>query len=202
MRVYFVYTMVQKSQKWSKTQIKGGSCRYRGFHFFYAKLWTVAYKKPMEKRYGKIWKIMWWSALLPKIKTRWPSLRDPGNTHHPHFLRTLGGISRHVCPVTAGRNDNLARQRPQTANSIICSRLARSTATVASIERTLNSMRDHRLRDHVRESCGQGERRRLMYLTRSGLCSGVASLVKMVKERHLQFFWPLLFDFFLKRKIS
>ena len=49
-------------------------------------------------------------------------------------------------------------------------------------------MRDHRLRDHVRESCGQGERRRLMHLTRSGLCSGVASLVKMVKERHLQFF--------------
>ena len=33
-------------------------------------------------------------------------------------------------------------------------------------------------------------------------CSGVASLVKMVKERHLQFFWPLLFDFFLKRKVS
>ena len=31
----------------------------------------------------------------------------------------------------------------------------------------------------------------------------VASLVKMViKERHLQFFWPLWFDFFLKRKIS
>ena len=33
-------------------------------------------------------------------------------------------------------------------------------------------------------------------------CSGVASLVKMVKERHLQFFWPFLFDFFLKRKVS
>ena len=27
MRLYFVYTMVQKSQKWPKTQIKGGgSC--------------------------------------------------------------------------------------------------------------------------------------------------------------------------------
>ena len=24
MRLYFVYTMVQKSQKWPKTQIKGG----------------------------------------------------------------------------------------------------------------------------------------------------------------------------------
>ena len=64
-------------------------------------------KKGMEK----IWKIMWWSALLPKIKTRWPSLPDPGNTHHPHFLRTLGGGAFHVMcahlrPVR--RNDNLA----------------------------------------------------------------------------------------------
>ena len=95
-----------------------------------------------------------------------------------------GAFSRHVCPVTAGRNDNLAGQRPLTANSISYTRLARSPAAVASIERTLNSMRDHRLRDHVRESCGQGERRRPMHLTRSGLCSGVASLVKMVKKRH------------------
>ena len=26
MTLYLVYTMVQKSQKWPKTQIKGGSC--------------------------------------------------------------------------------------------------------------------------------------------------------------------------------
>ena len=26
MPLYLVYTMVQKSQKWTKTQIKGGSC--------------------------------------------------------------------------------------------------------------------------------------------------------------------------------
>ena len=31
---------------------------------------------------------------------------------------------------------------------------------------------DHLLRDHVRERCGQGERRRLMHLTRSGLAPG------------------------------
>ena len=31
MRLYFVYTMVQKSQKWPKTQIKGGeSCLKAG----------------------------------------------------------------------------------------------------------------------------------------------------------------------------
>ena len=30
MRLYFVYTMVQKSQKWPKTQIKGGSCLNHG----------------------------------------------------------------------------------------------------------------------------------------------------------------------------
>ena len=133
---------------------------------------------------------MWWSALLPKIKTRWPSLLDPGNTHHPHFLRTLGAFSRHVCPVTASRNDNLAGQRPHilTANSISSTRLARSTAAVAKSERTLNLMQDHRLRDHVRESCGQGEGRRLRHIKRSDLCSRVASLVKMVKERHLQVF--------------
>ena len=33
---------------------------------------------------------------------------------------------------------------------------------------------DHPLRDHVRERCGQGERRRLMHLTRSGLTSNQA----------------------------
>ena len=138
---------------------------------------------------------MWWSALLPKIKTRWPSLRDPGNTHHPQFLRTLGGHFHVMCaqlrPVGTATWLGSVRRVRQTANSISCTRLARSTAAVASIERTLNSMRDHRLRDHVRERCGQGERRRLMHLTRSaasGLCSGVASLVKMVKERHVRFF--------------
>ena len=30
MPLYFFYTMVQKSQKWPKTQIKGGSCLKSG----------------------------------------------------------------------------------------------------------------------------------------------------------------------------
>ena len=35
MRLYFFYTMVQKSQKWPKTQIKGGgSCLKAGIQIF------------------------------------------------------------------------------------------------------------------------------------------------------------------------
>ena len=64
-----------------------------------------------KKRYGKVWKIMWLSALLPKIKTRWPSLRDPGISTTPIF-EDLGVCSRHMCPVTASRNDHFVGQRP------------------------------------------------------------------------------------------
>ena len=117
----------------------------------------------------KIWKIMWWSALLPKIKTRWPSLRDPGNIHHPHFLRTLGHF--HVM---------CAQLRPVGTTTSLGSvrRLPTRSAEPVSLDRPPLSPRlsarwtqcdDHLLRDHVRERCGQGERRRLMHLTRSGL---------------------------------
>ena len=107
---------------------------------------------------------------------------------NPIFWGLWGAFSRHVCPVTVSRNDNLAGQRPQTANSISCTRLARSTAAVASIERTLNSMRDHRLRDHVRESCGQGGRQRLMHLKRSGLYSGWPPWWKWLRNVIFSFF--------------
>ena len=140
----------------------------------------------------------------PKIKTSYEVAKPSRSWQYPppHFLRTLGAFSRHVCPVTAGRNDNFAGQRPQTANSISCARLARSTAAVASIERTLNSIRwSSTARPRAREV----RSRRATAADAPHTfwpCSGVASLVKMVKERHLQFFWPLLFDFFLKRKVS
>ena len=176
---------------------------YSGFHFFYAKLWTVAYEKPMVK---KVWKKYEKSCgglpSSPKSKRGGQAFGILAIPTTPIFWGLWGAFSRHVCPVTAGRNDNLAGQRPQTTNSISCTRLARSTAAVASIECTLNSMRDHRLRDHVRESSGLGERRRLMHFTRSGLCSGVASLVKMVKgsverSRHERHFCSLLPYFLL-----
>ena len=150
-----------------------------------------------------IWKIMWWSALLPKIKTRWPSLRDPGNIHHPHFLRTLGGIFHVMC----------AQLRPvgMTISLGSIRRLPTRSAAPVSLDRPPLSPRlsarwtqcdDYLLRDHVRERCGQGERRSAGVPHTFWPCSRVASLVKMVKERHLQFFWPLLFAYFLKRKVS
>ena len=177
---------------------------YSGFHFFYAKLWTVAYEKPLVKKvWKKIWKIMWWSALLPKIKTRWPSLQDPGKIHHPHFWRTLGGIFTSCLPSygPVGTTTSLGSVR----------RLPTRSAAPVSLDRPPLSPRlsarwtqcdDHLLLDHVRERCGQGERRRLMHLTRSGLAPGWPPWWKWFKERHLQSFWPLLFDFFLERKVS
>ena len=176
---------------------------YSGFHFFYAKLWTVAYEKPMVK---KVWKKYEksWDGLpsSPKLKRGGQAFGILAISTTPIFWGLWGAFSRHVCPVTAGRNDNFAGQRPQTANSISCARLARSTAVVASIERTLNSMRwSSAARPRAREV----RSRRATAADAPHTfwpCSGVASLVKMVKERHLQFFWPLLFDFFLKRKIS
>ena len=143
---------------------------------------------------------MWWSALLPQIKTRWPSLQDPGNIHHPHVLRILGGIFHVMC----------AQIRPVGTTTSLGSvhRLPTRSAAPVSLDRPplsprLSARWTHLLRDHVRERCGPGERRRLMHLTRSGLAPGCLSLVKMVKERHFQYFWPLLFVcFFLKRKVS
>ena len=57
--------------------------------------WPKTYgKKDMEK----IWKIMGWSALLPKIKKRAKTLRDPTIITFPHFLGTLGGVSTSNVP--------------------------------------------------------------------------------------------------------
>ena len=57
--------------------------------------WPKTYgKRDMEK----IWKIMGWSALLPKIRKRTKTLRDPTITTFPHFLRTLGGVSTSNVP--------------------------------------------------------------------------------------------------------
>ena len=57
--------------------------------------WPKTYgKKDMEK----IWKIMGWSALLPKIKKRTKTFRDPTIITFPRFLRTLGGVSTSNVP--------------------------------------------------------------------------------------------------------
>ena len=158
-----------------KTKKKQCLNMLRWISFFYAKLWAVTNEKPMVK---KVWKKYEKSCgglpSSPKSKRGGQAFGILAIPTTPIVGGLWGAFSRHVCPVTASRNDNLTGQRPQTANSISCTRLARSTAAVASIERTLNLMRDHRLRDHVQESCGQGERRRLMHLTfrpllRSGL---------------------------------
>ena len=134
----------------------------------------------------KVWKntknrVM--SALLPKVKRGGQafgilaiSTTPIWGDHGPPVWRSLGGGGGagghfHVmCPVTAGRNDNFGWQRPQTTNSISCTRLARSTAAtcIAVIERTLNSMlifcATTLERGVVKASEG-----RLKHLTRSGL---------------------------------
>ena len=91
--------------------------------------WPKTYgKKDMEK----IWKIMGWSALLPKIKKRTKTLRDPTITTFPLLLRTLGVFRRQMCPVTSGRVDNCVRvgQRPYacltiSGNGVRCAANAR-----------------------------------------------------------------------------
>ena len=96
---------------------------YSGFHLFYAKLWTVADQNPLVKKTWKIGKIMpGWFALLPKIKKRTKTLRDPTIITFPHFLRTLEGVStsHQMCPVMSGRVDNRVRvgQRPYACLTI------------------------------------------------------------------------------------
>ena len=173
------------------------------FIFFYAKLWTFAYEKPMVK---KVWKNMKNQVMVlpssPKSKRGGQVFGILAISTTPIFWGLWGAFSRHVCTVTAGRNDNFVGQRPLAANSISCARLARSTAAVASTERTLNSMRwSSAARPCAREV---GSRRATTADAPHTFwpCSGVASLVNLVKERHLQFFWPLLFDCFLNRKVS
>ena len=78
--------------------------------------WPKTYgKKDMENR-----KIMGWSALLPKIKKRTKTLRDPTIITFTHFLRTLGVFRRQMCPVTSGRVDNCVRvgERPYACLTI------------------------------------------------------------------------------------
>ena len=52
MPLYFVYTMVQKSQKWPKTQIKGGSCLKDNSVFF----WTLLILRRIKKSEAPFWR--------------------------------------------------------------------------------------------------------------------------------------------------
>ena len=147
---------------------------YSGFHFFYAKLWTVAYEKPMVK---KVWKKYEKSCdgqpSSPKSKRGGQAFGILAMSTTPTFWGRWGAFSRHVCPVTAGRNGNFAGQRPQiTANSISCAVSLDRPPLSPRLSARWTQFDDHPLRDHVRERCGQGERRRLMHLTRSGLAPG------------------------------
>ena len=80
--------------------------------------WLKTYgKKDMEK----IWKIMGWSALLPKIKKEDKNPSGSYHNHLPPFFRGLWGVFRcHMCPVTSGRVDNCVRvaQRPYACLTI------------------------------------------------------------------------------------
>ena len=79
--------------------------------------WPKTYgKKDMEK----IWKIMGWSALLPKIKKRTKTLRDPTIITFTHFWGLWGVFRRQMCPVTSGRVDNCVcvGQRPYACLTI------------------------------------------------------------------------------------
>ena len=79
--------------------------------------WPKTYgKKDMEK----IWKIMGWSALLPKIKKRTKTLRDSTIITFPHFWGHWGVFPRQMCPVTTGWVDNcvLVGKRPYACLTI------------------------------------------------------------------------------------
>ena len=127
---------MQPREKVFSVKISTTSAWYNGFHFSLRKTLNIPGKK-VWKKYEK--SCHGWSALLPKIKTRWQSLRDFTKIHHPHFLRTFGGgggaLSRHASPVTDGRWNNCSgRPRaalssdPHAASSTGRTRLARSTA--------------------------------------------------------------------------
>ena len=157
----------------------------------------------MEKRYGKNMKnhVM----VCPPPQNQNEVAKPSGSWQYPPppFFEDFGGHFHVMC----------AQLRPVGTTTSLGSvrRLPTRSAVPVSLDRPPLSPRlsarwtqcdDHRLRDHVRERCGQGERRRLMHLTRSSLAPGWPPSWKWFKERHLQFFWPLLFDFFLKRKVS
>ena len=84
--------------------------------FFYAKRWTVADQKPMVK----IWKIMGWSALYPKIKKRRKKPSGSCQNHLPPFFEDFGVFRRQMCPVTSGQVDNCVHvgQRPHACLTI------------------------------------------------------------------------------------
>ena len=57
--------------------------------------WPKTYGK---RRYGKIWKIMGWSALLPKIKKRTKNPSGSYHNHLPPFFEDFGGVSTSNVP--------------------------------------------------------------------------------------------------------
>ena len=83
---------------------------HSGFHFFYTELWTAAYKKPMVK---KVWKKSEKSRgglpSSPKSKQGREAFGILPISIIPFFEEFGGGgFSRHVCPVTNGRQENYA----------------------------------------------------------------------------------------------
>ena len=143
------------------------------FIFFYRKLWTVACEKPMVK---KVWKNMKNHVMVcPPPQNQNEVAKPSGSWQYPPppLFEDFGGHFHVMC----------AQLRPVgTATSLGgVRRLPTRSAAPVSLDRPPLSPRlsarwtqcdDHLLRDHVRERCGQGERRRLMHLTRSGLAPG------------------------------
>ena len=64
-------------------------------------LWLV--RKAMVKRYGKVWKIIWRCALLPKIKKRRKTFGIQTVSTSSICWGLLGIFGRHMCPVTHGQ---------------------------------------------------------------------------------------------------
>ena len=152
-------------------------------------------KKGMEK----IWKIMWWSALLPKIKWSDQAFGILPISTTSFFLGLWEACSSHVFPVTDGRYDNCTEQRSQAASSTSWSHFARSTAhsrldwAHAELKAMIISCVTTCERGVVKASDDSWCTSHVLALFRVGILG---------KKCLLQFFWPLLFDFFLKRKIS
>ena len=108
-------------------------------------------KKGIEKMWKKTWDGLPSSPKL--IKTRRPSLRDPGNIHHPHFLKTLGGIFT-SCVPSYGRYERQLRWAASTDCQLDHLHLSRSIDRRYRLD-WAHAELDHLLRDHVRERCGR-----------------------------------------------
>ena len=95
MPLYLFYTTVQKSRKWPKTQIKGGSCLNSFFFFLFSKDRGKTKQKPSNAKYVHI------------KKCRFPKAKDN------HFKNAIDFVwERFLCKWPNPDDDRFAGWAP------------------------------------------------------------------------------------------